>query len=525
MQENKGRMSWKTFWLLMVNPLTAAVYLVFLQRLYRLCQFGGKRRNIPILAGCLVFFCVMLLIAMIASVKKGRRAEEQTDILKEAVLRKNNKGRWLYRSYMSVLLIFYIGTTLFYGEKIVLSASNFNGKLSWFLYERTHKRTVEIAHDHVFSGGVDKMIEDLKQTLQMPEELYVATSFNLHFKPDGTITSLETYLYGIDDKGKLKTYLISYDGSKSKRATVYLDGSVSEQDKDRKKLQPMLDILKQVNLEEAVQSWGEQEYGFIYYGVRDWGNDSTGIICLDLNEGNQASAETGSNIRGYTVSVFVPGKENEITPKRYLAASKEEELSGSEAMSEDKPAAINPDEEFQFENGDRFRLNVVDAALGSRYYTLECSDDGGINWKVVNLDPFLGQTGVAAGIAFIDEKLGFFCLSHNGGDEAELYRTDDGGKTTEPVQLPYSVMEKNPNQDSPFDFPQMPYEEDGILKMVIGQGADGGQEVLYQSEDGGISWEFVMENNDLYRYGRIFSKRTDAIEECIRSGIFTGTCI
>lgn len=29
MQENKGRMSWKAFWLLMINPLTAAVYFVF----------------------------------------------------------------------------------------------------------------------------------------------------------------------------------------------------------------------------------------------------------------------------------------------------------------------------------------------------------------------------------------------------------------------------------------------------------------------------------------------------------------
>ncbi len=105
----------------------------------------------------------------------------------------------------------------------------------------------------------------------MPEVLYVATSFNLHFKPDGTITSLETYLYGNDDRGNLKTYLINYDGSKSKRATVYLDGSVSEQGKDLKKLQPMVEILKQVDLEEAVQQWGEEEYGIIYYGVRDWG--------------------------------------------------------------------------------------------------------------------------------------------------------------------------------------------------------------------------------------------------------------
>lgn len=493
MQENEGKMNWKVFWLFLINPLTAAVYLVFLQRLYRLCQFGGKRRNIPILAGCTVFFCVMLLTAIIAAVKKGRRAEEQTNILKETVLRKQNKSRWLYRGYMSMLLLFYIGVTVFYGEKILLSASHFNGKLSWFLYERTHKRTVEIAHDNVFSDGLDKMIAELKQKFQMSEELYVATSFNLHFKPDGTITSLETYLYGQDDRGNLKTFLISYDKSKSKRATVYLDGSVSEQEKDRKKLQPMLDILKQVNLEDAVQQWEEEEYGIIYYGVRDWGNDSTGIIRVKLNEGSQSNTETGSKIRGYTVSVFVPGKENKITPIRYLATAEGEDQSGFETLDEDKSVVNNPDEEFQFEHGGRFRLNVVDAALGSRFYALEYSDDGGKSWRVENQDPFLGRAGVAAGITFINDKLGFFCLSHNGGDEAELFRTDDGGKTTEPVQLPYSVMEKEPNQDSPFDFPQMPYEEDGILKMVIGQGADGAQEVLYQSEDGGISWEFVKE--------------------------------
>jgi hypothetical protein len=491
MKKNKRRMSWKAFWLILINPLTVAVYFLFLQHLYRLCQFGGKRRNIPILVGCMMFFCVTFLIATITAVKNGRRAEEQTDILKKTVIQKFNKYPWLYRGYLLALLLFGIGTTLFYGEKIVHSTSNFNGKLSWFLYERSHKRAVEIANDNVFSDGIDEMIADLQQKLQMPEELYVATSFNLHFRPDGTITSLETYLYGKDDKGNLKTYLISYDGNHSKRATVYLDGSVSEQGKKSKKLQPMIDILKQVNLKEAVQQWDEEEYGIIYYGVRDWGSDSTGIIWLESNEDRAANAETASNIRGYTVSVFVPGKENEITPIRYLAASEGEDQSGGEASDGDKPATINPNEEFQLENGNRFRLNIVDAALGSRYYTLEYSDDGGKSWKIVNQDPFLGQGGVAAGISFIDEKLGFFCLSHNGGDEAELFRTDDGGRKTESVQLPYSVMEKEPNQDAPFDFPQMPYEEGGILKMVVGQGADGAQEVLYQSEDGGISWEFV----------------------------------
>lgn len=102
MQENKGRMSWKAFWLVLINPLTAAVYFVFLQHLYRLCQFGGKPRNIPVLAGCMMFFCVMLLIAIIAAVKKGKKPDEQTDILKDKSMRRINKNPWLYRGYIMV---------------------------------------------------------------------------------------------------------------------------------------------------------------------------------------------------------------------------------------------------------------------------------------------------------------------------------------------------------------------------------------------------------------------------------------
>lgn len=90
--------------------------------------------------------------------------------------------------------------------------------------------------------------------------------------------------------------------------------------------------------------------------------------------------------------------------------------------------------------------------------------------EVINEDPFLGQGGGAAGITFINSNLGFMALSHNGGDEAELYRTEDGGRTTTRVELPYSVMEEKPNPDEPFDFPSIPYEEDGTLKMLIGQG-------------------------------------------------------
>lgn len=58
-------------------------------------------------------------------------------------------------------------------------------------------------------------------------------------------------------------------------------------------------------------------------------------------------------------------------------------------------------------------------------------------------------------------------------------------------------MEEIPNPEELFDFPSMPYEDDGILNMLIGQGADGdyhgGSKALYRSEDLGVTWEYVRE--------------------------------
>lgn len=50
---------------------------------------------------------------------------------------------------------------------------------------------------------------------------------------------------------------------------------------------------------------------------------------------------------------------------------------------------------------------------------------------------------------------------------------------------------------SPFDYPSMPYEKDGVFNMLVGQGTDGDyngdSSALYQSKDNGETWEFVEE--------------------------------
>lgn len=124
--------------------------------------------------------------------------------------------------------------------------------------------------------------------------------------------------------------------------------------------------------------------------------------------------------------------------------------------------------------------------------------DGGATWEMINEGPFKDSLGGAAGITFINDKLGFLGLSHGGGTYSNLYRTEDGGVSYEKIEFPLKeVVLDNGESINPFDFPDMPYEENGVLNMLVGQGADGDYNVnskaLYQSKDNGATWEFIKE--------------------------------
>lgn len=146
----------------------------------------------------------------------------------------------------------------------------------------------------------------------------------------------------------------------------------------------------------------------------------------------------------------------------------------------------------------RYRMVVVDAALGSRLYGLIKSQDDGRTWEEVSLNPFDYQLGMAVDFTFLDEQTGFAALAHNGGDNADLYITEDGGNHYEPVIIEEKLFAlPDGTMFAPYDYPQMPYESDGVLIMLCGQGSDGDynggdQEAMaqYQSTDGGHMFTF-----------------------------------
>lgn len=146
----------------------------------------------------------------------------------------------------------------------------------------------------------------------------------------------------------------------------------------------------------------------------------------------------------------------------------------------------------------RYRMIVLDAALGSRFYGLIKSTDDGATWDIVSNDPFASQTGMGIDFTFLDENFGFATLAHNGGDSAVLYVTEDGGKSYEQVEIQHwTVTSSGGEIYAPYDFPQMPYFEDEVLYLKCGQGADGdynggdnAQLAGYFSDDHGHTFRF-----------------------------------
>ncbi|MFU7515163.1 WD40/YVTN/BNR-like repeat-containing protein [Clostridium sp. HCS.1] len=544
------------------SPLFVLVYIITFYELYSFCRYGRYNSNFIILIICLLLFLALLIKLIIRMTRKTIYIPEEIikkytieqdyiklddydgievkldnikffnikkkyayitlinkDILilsledideyykenlkrtlydiRDKKIKSSAKKVWLYLS-----IIILISFTVYYGAKIYETSINFNGKLAWKLYDFKNKKTVKFENNNIYTDGIEGILTDIKEKVDLPEKLYVSDSgLNIEFNREGTIELFNAFIYGDNENGELQSYLIDYDLNKSKKITIYLNGYVNADYNRDKLLEPLINTMKVIPLEDTISKWKENKYGILYFGKRSWELNTEGVVYID-NSGQTKEGNTmTSEIIGYTVSVYVPGKENSITPIRYNLVN---DLSNINEKTLDKPdnnektSSSSEDKEYYINDSIGYRLKVVGAALGSRFYSLENTKDGGLSWNTLNEDPFLGRSGGASGIVFINESLGFISLSHNGGDSADLYRTKDGGLTFEQVTIPIKeVTLENGAIIEPFDFPEMPYEDNKVLNVLVGQGADGdyngNSSVLYESKDGGSTWKFIKE--------------------------------
>lgn len=485
-----------------LNPLVLIIYGILCFYLYSLSQYGGVKKKVPIIIGSVFLMLLWFLWCYYKKTKVIGEDQEKLELTKKISIRP--KKMTFIKLWFFIACFILLATTFITSIKIYQSAIPYNGKLSWFIEDLKNRRQISFVHNNIYENDITGIFDEIESKIKLPEDLYLSYNFKLKFRNDGTITSFDTYVYGKDKKGQIESFLISYDENKSKKIIVYLNGFVGADFNEEKKLQPLIDILQWIPLEDTVSPWNEDQYEILYAGVRDWGYNTEGILYVD-EVGNMWREDNSTRkILGYTVSVYIPGKEDLHTPARFIYEGKNS-FTDSPTVNENHNDkwklgySYNEGEETFFINEKLgYQLSVVDSALGSRFYALLQTKDGGENWKTINEDPYLNHTGVSSGITFINESLGFIALSHSGGIQAELYRTTDGGLSYEEIPLPTIEVPLGEDQvQGPFDFPKMPYEENGKILLLVGQGQDGdyksGIQALYQSEDQGETWIFVKE--------------------------------
>lgn len=478
---------------LVLNPFIVVIYGVVCYFLNSLAWYGGVSRRAPIIiAGSLILVAWLIgcLINYRSSFKKGTVPFEK---IASPTLKKISKW-WTTFAVVILMLI-----TLVTGFNIYQSATNLRGKLAWVIDDWFNTRKVEFVHDNLYEDGLEGLLMDIEQKVSLPDQLYIANEVDITFDRDGEIMEAYAFIYGLNEDNETESFLIDYDGSKSNDITIYLNGFADPNFEEEHQLQPLMDAVKVIPLQETIADWNEETFGIYYAGYRSWGYDKTGIVYFD-EQGHASKLDTAvDEIAGYTISLYASSNEA-ITPVRFIDHSIEAPaLSEEEQLQIEDKETYTPDDEFHYFNEQfGYQLAVVDAAAGSRFYALKQTLDGGETWEVFNPDPFLGSIGVSTGITFIDEEIGFIGLSHSGGSYADLYRTVDGGLTFEQVTLPIvEVPLTDDEKYAAFDFPEMPYEENEKLYMLVNQGQDGdyngGNKLLLLSEDNGESWEFAEE--------------------------------
>lgn len=479
------------------GKISLLIYVFVLYQLWHMCQYGGLKTHLPML----IFGIIAVTVTFLLWIVSKRHKEE--------VISDNNRRIKLFRLEIIILVL----ATLYFGGSIIYSAIPYNGALSWELDELLRKKEIKLVHNNFFVDGVEGVLLDLDDALDMPEELFIVNKYQMTFDESGIIQSIYTFLYGKDKKGETRTYLVDYNAEKDEHISVWVDGSANTNYSGDMRLAPMLTILENADCERRVSEWVNNDksgpYEILYMGRRSFQNEE-GLLYLsgDVDGDGMITGEKdfsklgfGGEVVGFEVSLHTP-ESKKITPIRYIMEPKyisQEELDKEreqeqteQAKNTDSWTVDKSDESMYFFLNDEmgWRLVVTDAAAGSRFYVIEKTENGGTTWERINTDPFAGMLGVTKGLFFIDDNIGFALLAGASQSHSQLYITRDGGITFEKLQMPMEKVTQSPESVQEYDYMNMPLKKDALLEIKLTMEATENSGLLFQSNDNGITWEY-----------------------------------
>lgn len=497
--ENKDKKYYGNIILLVIF----GIFFFLAKKAASIAKVGGARRELQIIIPLILIFLVLLAYYIVYE-KRYRRNKYFV----------NNANR-IVRSviYLAAILV-----AIIYSYNIYLSSKKYNGVLSWKIEEiKTHEK-VKISNKNLYDGGLRQIFKDLDEQIDFPKKLYISDEVSVRFEEDGIIRSLNTLLYGKNDLGEDKFYIISYDRAKDEdNILVIKDAYVNATYDGDMSLDPLLAILDRLDLskktiedlrlndefkdnkssESSSLKFNEDTvYGLLYYGNREINNRGANRF-LDINEykknDNIDNRKDGTSLYGYCLSLYVPSDDS-IFPIRYIIRTNKE--SEKKLVAEqNKSAQLETDDKNVFKLGEKeWRLVEIDAALGSISYRLDYKD-ANIDWSTINERPFLEYTGQAQGIVFFDDEFGFIGLDGKSGDFSRIFVTRDGGKSFDLVELPVERVEKLPEEAieygftiDNFKYKTLPKLEGEKLVMILKTGSYEEYGIYFESSDRGITW-------------------------------------
>lgn len=482
------------YWITLFNPIAIILFYKFMDVLSALCMYGGIRRRVPTIAGCGLLLFIWFVLWTLIYHKKFKCSECRFP-------------KTLFRIIFCMELMVLLTIVVFFGTRIIESGMKYNGKLSWKIDEWIRSKKITLEHNNIYEDGIEGIFEDLETKLDLPEELYLVNQFSVKFNYEGTITDIYSFFYGRDDSGKTRTYLLDYSNRKSDKMTVWMDGNAGGEYDEADKMQPLFDLMNHVDLKNELSGYNNEQsscdFELKYFGYREI-TSSTDLCVLDQDGASipldSVLTENGK-YSGYEFAVYTPDKDG-VLVSRYMDGYHRiiiDELEPEVKYEIGKSTSVREDGSVYYliNESKGWRLVVIDAAAGSRWYVIESTSDGGKNWNRIEPDPFNGELyGVADSIQFLDEQIGFVLMSGASESHSRLYRTTDGGNSFSMVELPIELIDVEIPDLAEHDYITMPYVENSVLKVSLRLEKYDCGSIYFESKDNGETWYYTGVSED-----------------------------